>query len=114
MFEEETLDRIAEETNHHTQQLIASKAHPKRYETNPTEMCAFLGIALNILFGNKQVPKIHSYWSKNPLLGVPKVHKILPENRRAKISQYLHLTTREENCQIAMPTTQAPQRATSS
>ena len=59
MFEEETLDRIAEETNHHTQQLIACQAHPKRYETNLIEMCAFFGIALNILFGNKQV--IHSY-----------------------------------------------------
>lgn len=68
MFNKENLDRIAEETNHHAKHLITSKAHPTKYETNSTEICAFFGIALKILFENKQVPETHSYWLKTPRL----------------------------------------------
>ena len=82
-------DRIAEETNRYARQLITTTADLTWYETNTIEIRAFFGV--NILFGIKQLSEIHSYWSRNPLLGVPEIQKIFPRNRFAKISQYLHL-----------------------
>ena len=88
-FKDENFDRIAEKTNCYARQLIATTADLTWYEMNAIEIRAFFGV--NILFGIKQLPEIHSYWSRNPLLGVPEIQKIFPRNRFAKISQYLHL-----------------------
>ena len=52
--------------------------------------------ALNILFGIKQLPEVYSYWSKNPLLGVPEVQNIFARNRYAKISRYLHVNDKRK------------------
>ena len=76
LFREENFDRIAEETNRCTRQLTATTADPKWYETNAIEIRAFSGV--NILFGIKQLPEIHLYWSKNPLLCIPEIQKIFP------------------------------------
>ncbi|PFX20609.1 Peptide methionine sulfoxide reductase MsrB [Stylophora pistillata] len=73
MFKEENFDRIAEETNRYARQAMAIKADPEWRETNAVEIRAFF--AVNIMFGIKQLPEIHSYWSKNPLLGVPEIQK---------------------------------------
>ena len=89
LFREENFDRIAEETNHYARQLNATTEDPNWCETNAIEIRAFLGV--NILFGIKQLPEIHLYWSKNLLLGVPEIQKIFSRNRFTKISQYLHL-----------------------
>lgn len=57
------------------------------------KICAFL--ALNVLFGIKKQPESRLHWSKDPLLGVPTVQKIMPRNCFKKIRQYLHLNNRD-------------------
>ena len=89
MFKDSNFDRIAEETNRYARQAMETKPDPAWRETDAEEVKAFF--TLDILFGIKQLPEVYSYWSKNQLLGVPEVQKILPRNRFAKISQYLHL-----------------------
>lgn len=89
LFKDENFDRIAVETNRYAQQSIAEKADPLWYATTADEIRAFFTV--NILFGIKQLPEIHAYWSRNPFLGVPEVQKIFSRNRFMKISQYLHL-----------------------
>ena len=89
MFKDSNFDRIAEETNRYARQAMETKPDPAWRETDAEEVKAFF--ALDILFGIKQLPVVYSYWSKNQLLGVPEVQKILPRNRFAKISLYLHL-----------------------
>lgn len=95
MFKEENFDRIAEETNRYARQAMAIKADPEWRETNAVEIRAFF--AVNIMFGIKQLPEIHSYWSKNPLLGVPEIQKVFSRNRFKKISQYLHLNDKNRD-----------------
>ena len=41
------------------------------------------------MFGIKQLPEVHSYWSKNPLHGVWEIQKVFSRNRFKKVSQYL-------------------------
>ena len=89
MFKDSNFDRIAEETNRYARQAMETKPDPAWRETDAEEVKAFF--ALNILFGIKQLPEVYSYWSKNQLLGVPEVQRILPRNHFAKISLYLHL-----------------------
>ena len=93
MFEDSNFDKIAEETNRYVQQVMDTKPDPAWRETDAEEVKAFF--ALNILFGIKQLPEVYSYWSKNQLLGVPKVQNIFLRNRFAKISQYLNKKRRE-------------------
>ena len=69
LFREENFYRIAEETNRYARQLNATTEDPNWCETKAIEIRAFLGV--NILLGIKQLLEIHSYWSKNLLLGVP-------------------------------------------
>lgn len=95
MFKQENFDRIAEETNRYARQAMAIKADPEWRETNAVEIRAFF--AVNIMFGIKQLPEIHSYWSKNPLLGVPEIQKVFSRNRFKKISQYLHLNDKNRD-----------------
>ena len=94
MFKEENFHRIAEETNRYARQSMETKPDRTWRETDAEEICAYF--ALNILFGIKQLPEVYSYWSKNPLLGVPEVQKIFPRNRYAKISQYLHVNDKRK------------------
>ena len=93
MFNDSNFDKIAEETNRYVWQVMDTKPDPAWRKTDAEEVKAFF--ALNILFGIKQLPKVYSYWSKNQLLGVPKVQKIFLRNRFAKISQYLNNKRRE-------------------
>lgn len=76
MFKDKNFDRNAKETNRYARQSIATKADLKWYETKAIDICAFFG--LNILFGIKQLTEVHSYWSKNLLLGVQEIQKIFP------------------------------------
>ena len=94
LFKDENFDRIAVETNRYAQQSIAVKTDPLWYETTADEIRTFF--ALNILFGIKQLPEIHAYWSKNPFLGVTEVQKVFSRNRFMKISQYLHLNDKSK------------------
>ena len=65
------------------------KADPHWHETTTSEMKAFVG--LHVLFGIKQLPSYRLYWSKNPLLGVIEVQKVMSRNRFNKLVQYLHV-----------------------
>ena len=94
MFKEENFHRIAEETKRYARQSMETKPDRTWRETDAEELCAYF--ALNILFGIKQLPEVYSYWSKNPLLGVPEVQKIFPRNRYAKISRYLHVNDKRK------------------
>ena len=89
MFKEDNFNRIAEETNRYARQMMAVKADPAWRETNADEIRAFF--AVNIMFGIKQLPEVHSYWSKNPLLGAREIQKVFSRNRFKKVSQYLHV-----------------------
>ena len=68
---------------------MAIKADPAWHEKNTDEIHAFF--AVNIMFGIKKLPVVHSYWSKNPLLGVLEIQKVFSRNRFKKVSQYLHV-----------------------
>ena len=92
MFEDSNFDRIAEETNCYARQAMVTKPDIAWCEIDTEKVKAFF--ALNILFGIKQLPEVHLYWSKNQLLRVPEVQKIFPWNQFAKISQYLHLNNK--------------------
>ena len=92
MFKDSNFDRIAEETNCYVRQAMVTKPDLAWCEIDTEKVKAFF--ALNILFGIKQLPEVHLYWSKNQLLGVPEVQKIFPRNQFAKISQYLHLNNK--------------------
>ena len=70
-----------------------TKLDPSWYATTCEEMRAF--VALNIWFGIKSLPETRLYWSKNAVLGVPEVQKIMPRNHFEKIRQYLHLNNWE-------------------
>jgi len=52
-------------------------------------------LAWNVLFGFKTLPETTLYWSKDTLLGVPAVHKIMPRNHLEKLCQYLHLNNQD-------------------
>ena len=82
-----------EETNQNAEQCIQTKPDPSWYETTCEEMHAF--VVLHVLFGCKVLPETRFYWSKDPLLGVPTVQKIVPRNHFEKIRQYLHLNNRD-------------------
>ncbi|RMX52181.1 hypothetical protein pdam_00024723, partial [Pocillopora damicornis] len=64
-------DRIAEETNCYARQAMVTKPDIAWCEIDTEKVKAFF--ALNILFGIKQLPEVHLYWSKNQLLRVPEI-----------------------------------------
>ncbi|XP_068712041.1 piggyBac transposable element-derived protein 4-like [Montipora foliosa] len=51
------------------------------------------------MFGINQLPEVHSYWSKNPLLCVLEIQKVFSRNRFKKVSQYLHVN--DKNRELA-------------
>ena len=89
MFPEELIENIVTETNRYAQECIAAKPDREWTETMLNEMKAFIG--LHVLFGIKQLPATHLYWSKDQLVGVRAVQKIISINRFDKLSQYMHL-----------------------
>lgn len=59
------------------------------FETTLHEMKVFIG--LHVLFGIKQLPATRLYWSKDPLVRVPEVQKIMTRNCFDELSKYLHI-----------------------
>ena len=51
--------------------------------------------AVNIMFQIKQLPEVHSYWTKNPLLGIPRIQKVFSRNRFKRVSHYLHVNNKK-------------------
>ena len=89
MFPESLIETIVTETNRYARQCTAVKPDAKWYDTTLAEMKAYLG--LHIIFGIKQLPANRHYWSKDPVLGVQAVQKVMPRNRFDKLTQYLHV-----------------------
>ena len=89
MFPEELIEHIVSETNRYARECIATKPDPEWKDTSLEEIKAFLG--LHVLFGIKQLPSYKLYWSKDPLIGVPAVQKVMSRNRFEKLSQYFHV-----------------------
>ena len=83
-------ETVAEETNRYADQKIALNGpDPLWHPTTPEEMRAYF--CINIMFGVKQMPRIHHYWSPDPRFGDPYISSIMPKTRFLKINQYLHL-----------------------
>ena len=76
MFPESLIETIVTETNRYARQCTAVKPDAKWYDTTLAEMKAYLG--LHIIFGIKQLPANRHYWSKDPVLGVQAVQKVMP------------------------------------
>ena len=89
----ELFDMIVEETNRYARQCIARKPDPKWKDTSREEMQAFFG--LHVLFGYHNLPKASLYWSKDEILGVAFVKRVMPRDRFDKLQQYLHLNNNE-------------------
>ncbi|XP_022801637.1 piggyBac transposable element-derived protein 4-like [Stylophora pistillata] len=89
MFPEDLIEHIVSETNRFAQECIAAKPDPKWRESTLEEMKAFLGV--HVLFGIKQLPANHFYWSSDPLIIVPSVQKVMSRNHFHKLSHYFHL-----------------------
>ena len=89
MFPEELIEHIVSETNRYACECIATKPDPEWKDTCLEEIKAFLG--LHVLFSIKQLPSYKLYWSKDPLIRVPTVQKVMSRNRFEKLSQYFHV-----------------------
>ena len=89
IFPKELIEHVAVRTNHYAQECIATKPYPKWFETTLDEMKAFFG--LHVHYGIKQLPATRLYWSKDPLIGIPAVQKVMSRNHFDQLSKYLHL-----------------------
>ena len=76
---------IKEQTNLYAEQKEAARFKPV---TN-NDINIFLYI--NMMFGIHQMPALHMYWSKDPLLRVPPVAGAINRDRFKQIYRYLHL-----------------------
>jgi len=89
MFPEQLIEHNISETNRYASECITTKPDPGWKDTSLEEIKVFLG--LHVLFGIKQLPSYKLYWSKDPLIGVPAVQKVMSRNRFEKLSQYFHV-----------------------
>ena len=74
---------IAMETNRYANQQGVGD-----FEVSSVERAAFVG--LNIAMGIVSLPKIHDYWSTNPILRHPWFSSVMARNRFFAIQRYLH------------------------
>uniref|UniRef100_UPI00398EFAF2 piggyBac transposable element-derived protein 4-like n=1 Tax=Pristiophorus japonicus TaxID=55135 RepID=UPI00398EFAF2 len=91
LWPDTVFDTIAEETNRYATQC-QEKAGRKDCSWLPTdshEIKAFL--AINIMMGIKQLPRIALYWSQDTALRCPWISSAMSRDRFWKINQYLHL-----------------------
>ena len=89
VFPEDLLELIVAETNRNADQKQARNGVDKEWTAvNKDDIKAYL--AIRFVQGIKSLPSERHYWSKNDILNVPKVQKIMPRNRYDKINHYLH------------------------
>ncbi|XP_067826911.1 piggyBac transposable element-derived protein 4-like isoform X1 [Heptranchias perlo] len=91
LWPDTVFDTIAEETNRYAMQCQekAGKMDSFWIPTDAHEIKAFL--AINIMMGIKQLPRISLYWSQDTALRCPWVSSAMSRDRFWKINQYLHL-----------------------
>ena len=85
---QEKLEGI-EERDSESDECITTKPDPGWKDTSLEEIKVYLG--LYVLFGITQLPSYKLYWSKDPLIGVPSVQKVMSRNHFKKLSQYFHV-----------------------
>ena len=76
---------IAEETNRYAHQQGNTE-----FEVSSAEIAALVGV--NIAMGIINMPKIHDYWSTNPILRHPWFGSVMARNRFFAIQRYLHFS----------------------
>ena len=89
LFEEQTFQTIADQTNEYARQNIEQINDRAWVPTNATEMKAYFGLL--ILMGIHSLPCVEMYWSTDDRLGVPGVKNVMPLKRFKKLEQYLHV-----------------------
>ncbi|XP_053393043.1 piggyBac transposable element-derived protein 4-like [Mercenaria mercenaria] len=95
MFPVRLIAMIVRYTNSYAAWKQAREGHDKYWEdvTEP-EIRAFL--AVNMVMGIQQLPQMEMYWSSDPFVGNTGIQQTMTCNRFVKISQYFHVSNREE------------------
>ena len=88
MFPYEILTILVEETNRYARQCMAARPNRDWYDTAVEEMRAFL--AINIIFGIRQLPRLWCYWSEDVRYRDPFVSSIMTIARFKNLSRYFH------------------------
>ena len=90
VFDEETFDKIVEETNRYARQNLANNASrlAKWRDVTKPELKAYFGLC--VIMGINILPKVADYWSNDPFLGNEAVKRVMPRNRFQELSQFLH------------------------
>lgn len=91
LWPQTVFDTIALETNRYAAQCqeTAGKRDSSWTPTESQEIKAFL--AINIMMGIKQLPRISLYWSQDTSLRCPWISSAMSRDRFWKLNQYLHL-----------------------
>ncbi|XP_033730112.1 piggyBac transposable element-derived protein 4-like [Pecten maximus] len=94
-FNENQFSAIARHTNNYARWRLETenRGDPKWPDTNSAEIKAFIGI--NVLMGIQYMPETDMYWSSDDYLGNIGVKNVMPCNRFQKLSQYFHVSDRE-------------------
>ena len=97
MFSEDLIEHIVSETNWFAQECIAAKPDTEWHGMTLKEMKAFLRV--HLLFGIKQLPANHLYWSSNPLIGVLSVEKACQKIILTNcLSTFIWIPTQDKFC----------------
>lgn len=89
LFEEQTFQTIADQTNEYARQKIEQSNDRAWVPTTAVEIKAYFGLL--ILMGIHSLPRLEMYWSTDERLGVPGVKNVMPLKRFKKLEQYLHV-----------------------
>ena len=91
------IEHIISETNWFAQECIAAKPDTEWHGMTLEEMKAFLRV--HLLFGIKQLPANHLYWSSDPLIGVPFVEKACQKIILTNcLSTFIWIPTQDKFC----------------
>ena len=97
MFSEDLIEHIVSETNWFAQECIAAKPDTEWHGMTLEEMKAFLRV--HLLFGIKQLPANHLYWSSDPLIGVLSVEKACQKIILTNcLSTFIWIPTQDKLC----------------
>ena len=87
-FDDEILSLIVRETNLFAEQSLAATHSNTTWETNTTEIKAYLGFM--ILMGINRLPEIRDYWARDEKLHNSFIASRITRDRFEEISRYLH------------------------
>lgn len=94
IFDDDTFDMIADETNRYASQCQREKPDSKWQEVSAKEIKLF--IAINILMGIVKLDAFEDYWSTDQRLHQSSIASLMSRNRYERINRYLHLNNTEQ------------------